>query len=208
MCLMRPGRTMALDPARSVRIAGQDRWHFEGWRFPMKHMRRPTRGIVAMALLGLIAFVGIVTPFAGAQQASPPPTTDGVSGGGLGSGMPDVAPGHLLSLRRGVFEPNGYVSLHHHPGALVLWIESGELIYAVSSGAAQLTRATTEGTPAATEQLGPGTQTTLRPGDAVFEQSVVHVSRNDGSEPVVLWIAALAAADQPLTVFESATPTS
>jgi quercetin dioxygenase-like cupin family protein len=51
-------------------------------------------------------------------------------------------------------------------------------------------------------------ETTLRAGDAVFEQGVTHVSRNDGSSPVVLWIAALSESDQPLTVFEQATPST
>ena len=43
----------------------------------------------------------------------------------------------------------------------------------------------------------------------MFEQGVVHVSRNGGGEAVVLWIAALAAADQPFTQYHEgmATPT-
>lgn len=175
----------------------------------MRQTQYSKRGICAVAALTLIALLAVAPSFVDAHQASPtatPPTT-GVSGGGLSSGLPDAAGGYQLSLRQGVFEPGGYVSLHHHPGALALWIESGELTYIVSSGVAKITRAAANGTPGPTEDIGPGMETTLRAGDAVFEQAVMHVSRNDGREPVVLWIAALAAADQPLTVFTQATPT-
>lgn len=176
----------------------------------MRHTNYSKRGIVAVAALALIALLIVAPSFVDAHQSSPTatPPTNGVSGGSLSSGLPDAAAGYQLSLRRGVFEPGGYVSLHHHPGALALWIESGELTYIVSSGTAQVTRAAANGTPGPTEEVGPRMETTLRAGDAVFEQGVMHVSRNDGSEPVVLWIAALAAIDQPLTVFEQATPTS
>jgi quercetin dioxygenase-like cupin family protein len=168
------------------------------------------RLMFALASLALLALLAIAPALGHARQATSTgtPTTSGVSGGAVGSGQPEAAPGHVLSLRRGVFEPGGYVSLHHHPGALVLWIESGELTYVVSAGTAQVTRAATNGTPGPTEQVGPGMQTVLRPGDAVFEQGVVHVSRNEGTEPVVLWIAALVSADQPLTIFAQATPTA
>src|SRR5687767_8772213 len=60
-----------------------------------------------------------------AQQATPAIGSVGVSGGAVGSGEPEMAPGYLLSLRRGVFEPGGIVPLHQHPGALVIYIESG-----------------------------------------------------------------------------------
>ncbi len=142
------------------------------------------------------------------QAATPPIGAVGVGGGAVGSGEPMVAPGHLLSLRRGVFEPGGIVPLHHHPGALVIFIESGALTYSVSEGEAVLTRAAQAGTPAPIERLGSGTETLLQPGDAIYEEGVVHVTENRGPEPAVIWIAALTALDEPLTQFhEAATPT-
>lgn len=138
----------------------------------------------------------------GAEQHTPVPISSvGVSGGPLGSGEPEAAPGYLLSLRRGVFEPGGVVPLHHHPGALVLSIESGTLTYEVVEGEAVVSRAAVDGTPGPTEQIGPGSSTTLTVGDAVFEQGVVHVSRNDGHEPVVLLLAALATTGEPFTQY-------
>ena len=161
-------------------------------------------------VLVLIALVSLTPGFGDAQQATPPtgaPPSVGVGGGPLGSGQPEAAPGHALSLRRGVFEPGGYVSLHHHPGALVLYVESGSLVYPVSEGIAIVTRAATNGTPGPTEEIGPGTVATLNPGEAVFEQGVVHTTVNEGNEPAVVLIAALAATGQPFTLYhEMATP--
>jgi quercetin dioxygenase-like cupin family protein len=140
-----------------------------------------------------------------AQPATPAIASVGVSGGAVGSGEPEAAPGQLLSLRRGVFEPGGIVPLHHHPGALVIYVESGTLTYSVHEGEAVLTRAAAEGTPAATERIGPGIAVQLRPGDVVYEEGVAHVTENLGDEPAVIWIAALTATDEPLTQFH-ATP--
>ncbi len=152
-------------------------------------------------LLAIGAMLGTTQAF-GAEQHTPVPVSSvGVSGGSLGGGEPAAAPGYLLSLRRGVFQPGGVVPLHHHPGALVLSIESGTLTYEVAEGEAVVTRAAVDGTPGPTEQLGPGASTTLTTGDAVFEQGVVHVSRNDGHEPVELLIAALATVDEPFTQY-------
>ena len=171
-------------------------------------MRRDAFTVLSL-VLGLVAVaVGAGRAAGGAQRATATAISSvGVGGGPVGSGEPEAAPGHILSLRRGIFEPGGIVPLHHHPGALVLWIEAGELTYIVSEGEAEVTRAGTDETPGPTERFGPGTETVLKPGDAVFEQGVVHVSRNDGGEPVVLWIAALAAADQPFTQYHEATGT-
>lgn len=162
-------------------------------------MRLVTLGVVAVVLLAL---AGLAPAVIGARQSTPVPISSvGVTGGALGGGEPTVAPGSTLWLREGTFEPGGVVPLHHHPGALVLFIESGSLTYIVAEGEAIVTRATGEGTPAPIEAIGPGTETVLTAGDSVFEEGVIHVSRNDGEEPVNLLIAALAATDEPFTQF-------
>ncbi|MGH2557613.1 MAG: hypothetical protein ACRDJH_01005 [Thermomicrobiales bacterium] len=65
-----------------------------------------------------------------------------------------------------------------------------------------------EGTATPTEQLGPGDETVLYAGDWLYEDGgVVHEAHNAGSEPAVVWLAALWAADEPGTIFhEEATP--
>ncbi len=169
-------------------------------------MRSIAFATVGLTLILASAVLSAALPST-AQEATPAIGSVGVSGGAVGSGEPDAAPGHILSLRRGIFEPSGIVPLHHHPGALVIYVESGELTYTVSEGEALVTRSAQEGTPAPTERIGPGTAAVLRPGDVVYEEGVVHVTENLGDEPAVIWIAALTATDEPLTQFhEAATP--
>jgi quercetin dioxygenase-like cupin family protein len=161
-----------------------------------------SQAILALAFMvvvgGALAFCAAATT---AQQATPAVGSVGVGGGAVGGGEPAFAPGYLLSLRRGIFEPGGIVPLHHHPGALVIYVESGALTYTVSEGEALVTRVAAEGTPAPTERLGPGDAALLQPGDVVYEEGVVHVTENLGEEPATIWIAALTATNEPLTQF-------
>jgi quercetin dioxygenase-like cupin family protein len=169
------------------------------------------RAILVIAMIGVLG--GAVILGAGsttAQDSTPPVESVGVGGGAVGSGEPSIVPGYLLSLRRGIFEPGGIVPLHHHPGALVIYVESGVLTYTVSEGEALVTRVVDDGgTPGPAETVGPGDATDLMPGDVVYEDGVVHVTENLGNEPAVIWIAALTALDEPLTQYHetaSATP--
>ena len=57
--------------------------------------------------------------------ASPAAGPVGVTAELLGSGQPSVAPGHELSLRRITIAPGGGIPAHTHPGALVIYLESG-----------------------------------------------------------------------------------
>jgi quercetin dioxygenase-like cupin family protein len=132
---------------------------------------------------------------------TPTPGSVGVATQILGGGQPDAAPGQALGMRRNTFAPDGFVPPHMHPGALVLHLESGELTYTVIEGTVQIQRAATAGTPGPTEQLGPGQETVLRAGDWLFEQGVVHTSRNATSGETVVLVASLTAADMPFTMF-------
>jgi quercetin dioxygenase-like cupin family protein len=167
------------------------------------------KGILT-AGLALIALFGVAPALLGAQQSEP---ISGVGGGPIGQGQPKVAPGHILSLRRAIFEPGGYVATHHHSGPLVLYVESGELTYGpVATGDVENVRGELyeagEGTPIPTERLGVGDETVLQAGDWLYEGSdVVHSVRNDAGAPAVVWLAALWATDQPGLIFhEDATP--
>ncbi len=163
--------------------------------------------VVAVVLLGALAVGRSLATRA--QEATPAISAVGVKTDVLGSGQPDAAPGQALAGRRNTFEPGGSIPAHMHPGALVLHVESGELTYTVIEGTVQVHRAATAGTPGPTEEVGPGQEAVLRAGDWLFEQGVVHSVRNDGSEPTVVLVMALTAADQPFTVFhEMATPAS
>lgn len=163
---------------------------------------RPYKLLPALLLLVLgLAFLGGGS-IGGAQEATPTPVAAvGFVGGLLGQGEPETAPGHVLSLRYATFEPGGYVPLHHHPGALVLSVESGTLVYTVHEGTAIVTRMATDGNPGPTEEIGPGQATTLNAGDAVFEQGVLHTAVNEGDEPTTVLISALWESGRPGTIF-------
>ena len=106
-------------------------------------MRRipPASVLIAVALLGLLVVAG---PLTGAQDATPAPIAAvGVTTDMLGSGQPDAAPGQALAGRRNTYEPGGFTPTHHHPGALVVHVESGELTYTVIEGTVQVHRAAT-----------------------------------------------------------------
>jgi quercetin dioxygenase-like cupin family protein len=165
-------------------------------------MRR-TSVIVSTLLLLAVGVLGSGWLPTRAQQGTPAAANVvDVAIGLLGTGQPEAAPGHALELRRVVFEPGGSIANHVHPGALVLYIESGALTYAVVEGSVAIQRAAEDGTPGPTEELGPGDETVLNPGDALFEQAVVHSARNDGDEPTTVLVSSVAEAGEPFTVFD------
>ena len=159
--------------------------------------------VVAVTLVALFTF-GLVVTRTTAQESTPaaaPPGAVGLSVQLLGSGTPDAAPDHQLALRRITFAPGATVGSHHHPGALALTVESGALGYLVQEGEVTVVRATTDGTPGPTEDLTPGVEIILNPGDALFEQGVIHSARNASDGETIVWVASLVGAEEPFTIF-------
>jgi mannose-6-phosphate isomerase-like protein (cupin superfamily) len=88
------------------------------------------------------------------------------------------------------------------------WLEAGTLHYTVVSGEVAVTRAAGPGTPAAAETLTSGHSTDFHPGDSWVEpQGMVHNAENAGTEPVVILVASLLAANEPPAIVV-ATPTA
>jgi hypothetical protein len=176
-------------------------------------MRRFSVLVSVVFFVALVA-LGLVTTQSAAQEgtpAAPMGVAAGVTAQVLGSGTPDAAPDHQLGLRRLTWAPGATVDNHHHPGALVLTVESGALGYTVLEGEVTVVRAATNGTPGPSEQLMPGVEAIINPGDALFEQSVVHSARNASDGETIVWLASLIEAGQPFTVFHddmAATPAS
>ena len=163
--------------------------------------------LVSVVVLVALSGFAIMTTRTAAQESTPvaaPAGAVGVTIEARGSGTPDAAPEHQLGLRRVVFAPGGVIHTHHHPGALVLTVESGALGYTVQEGNVSVVRAATNGTPGPTEQLTPGVEVILNPGDALFEQSVVHSARNASDGETVVWVASVIEAGQPFSVFHEA----
>lgn len=172
--------------------------------------RRTTIGRIVSGgfALAFVATGGLGFSHARARQdPSMPPGSTGVTPQPLGSGKPSVAPGYAMGLVRLTYAPGGTLNSHTHPGASILYIESGTLSYTVVSGTATVTRAQADAaTPAVTEPLANG-EAVLNAGDSLFEDAdVVHTIRNDGSEPAVVLIANLLTAGEPVTTFLEGTP--
>ena len=163
--------------------------------------------LVSVVVFVALAALGFVTTRSAAQEGTPaaaPAGAVGVTVEVRGTGTPDAAADHQLGLRRLTFAPEATIATHAHPGALVLTVESGALGYTLQEGDVTLIRAATNGTPGPTEQLEPGVEVVLNPGDALFEQGVVHSARNASDGETIVWVASLIEADQPFTVFHEA----
>ncbi len=156
-----------------------------------------------LATLAFVLALGLAAAWAaplGAHQGGPATgCVADVTVTRLGHGLPTAADGQELTLLRVTFAPGGSIGGHVHPGALTLSIESGALVYAVVEGEAEVQRAAVDGTPVPAESLTAGQETTLNPGDWVFEQGIVHTARNDGAEPAVVLVAGLMRAGEPFT---------
>ena len=127
-----------------------------------------------------------------AQDSSPEaqPITDTV----LASGMPSDAPGKVLQIERFTIAPGAAIPTHVHPGAYLIYVETGEFGFTVIQGEALITRAGST-TP---ETIAAGTEVIGHPGDVIFENAgVVHSARNAGTDQVSVLTSALLEAGVP-----------
>jgi quercetin dioxygenase-like cupin family protein len=140
--------------------------------------------VVALAVAaGRVAMAQTATPAAGPIVITM-----------LGKGEPANAPGNYLELDRVTIAPGGSIPSHIHPGAYILYVESGDFGFTVIKGAAQYAKAGAT-TP---QDLQPGAEMIGHAGDAFFENGgVVHTARNAGTTPVVLLTAGLLANGEP-----------
>ena len=83
-------------------------------------------------------------------------TALGVTAHPMGVGQPAAIAGLELSLRRIMLTPGGWIPGHSHPGALVIFVQSGTWGYTALGGTAQLSRAAVDGalTPAEPMPIG------------------------------------------------------
>lgn len=163
-------------------------------------MKRLTRALGGMVVLGMMVSGGIGALAQDATPGTAPAAGPvGVTSMLLGSGQPGLVPGHELSLRRVTIAPGGGIPAHTHPGALVIYLESGTWGYIPLDGVARLTRAAVDGTPSPTEDMVVGTETMLQPGDWIYVEDPADDIRNAGDDDVVLWIAGLTPVGEPFT---------
>jgi quercetin dioxygenase-like cupin family protein len=192
---------------------------------PMSRRRVLTGTAVGLLVVGTGALGGAggVSPTraapteAGIHTLRAAPTEPGIHTL-LGRGLPAVAPGYALLLQRVKHQPGDAVPTHIHPGAEILYVETGTYIYTDFQGDAFVTRGTgatpTAGyataTPPAAEQVPVGTEILLHAGDSLFQdRGVVHALRVMGDAPASQLLSRLFATDQPAFTYTNTagTPT-
>ncbi|MDQ3043800.1 MAG: hypothetical protein M3R06_01430 [Chloroflexota bacterium] len=160
--------------------------------------RRAT--LTGMGALGLALASRRLNVFA--QEATPAaPAAVGVTAQLLGAGQPAAAPDMELSLRRITIAVGGSIPHHSHPGALVIFVESGTFGYTSLGGTIELTRAAGAGTPGVIEEMPTGTEVLLNPGDRLFTEDPIDDVRNAGEDEVVVLVVGLTRVGEPFTTF-------
>lgn len=159
------------------------------------------RVLVPVAGLSLVAagFGAGIAVSATAAEDDPAPVT--VTRQSLAEvEAPPGAPKRTLGLSRVVVMPGAELASHHHPGAQLGYIAEGVLTYTVETGSAKV-------------MTGPGDDATLvrrvKAGQTVRvredqwlveEQDEVHHARNNGTEPIVIYLATLLRTGEPAAI--------
>ncbi len=140
------------------------------------------------------------------QEGSPAPSSDGITIEMLAAppGTPVPGAGANMYLYRITLAPGAVSDAHAHVGAAIMLVESGSILYRVEAGQVYRQcdgRCDTVATPVAApegcvggcELLPPSREVELAPGDWVVQYDTsTHAYRNDGSEPAVILVSALA----------------
>jgi quercetin dioxygenase-like cupin family protein len=154
--------------------------------------------VLPAAALALVAAGGGVG-YTVASAADPAPVT--VTRQSLSEvASPPGAKNRTLGLSKVVVMPGAQLPSHHHPGQQLGYIAEGVLTYTVETGKAKL-------------MSGPGDDAkklqTIRPGDTVKvkpgqwlveDQDEVHHAANNGSIPVVIYLATLLRTGEPAAI--------
>lgn len=108
------------------------------------------------------------------------------------------APQRTLVLSRVTVPPGAQLALHHHLGTQVARIESGVLTYTVQRGSVAVRRGESDQKPAIVRTIKTGQTAKIRAGQWIVEQpSAIHQAANDGSAPIVIYLATLLEKDAP-----------
>jgi Tol biopolymer transport system component/quercetin dioxygenase-like cupin family protein len=102
------------------------------------------------------------------------------------------APRRSLVLSRVVVQPGAKLALHHHLGTQVARIQSGVLTYTVRRGSVVVRRRESDQQPETVRTIEAGQTARIQAGQWIVEQpSDIHQAANDGSAPVVIYLATL-----------------
>jgi quercetin dioxygenase-like cupin family protein len=159
-----------------------------------------------MGVSGTLGQTPSASPAASTPSADP---MAGITSETLGSGVPSAAQDQVFELASVTFAPDATIPFHTNPGSQIVSVLSGELtLTAIQAGGQLVSAPAADGTPVPTP-LEPGASIVLQAGEGFFfPQGTVHLLHNAGTEPAVIMVATLFAADQPDQVWtnERGTP--
>lgn len=167
--------------------------------------RRPI-AFFATFLCGVALFWGACPPSSLAQRATPEAAAPvAIASEVLGRAEPVTVANPELALGRVTVMPGAVLPVHYHPGTQIGVVVQGELTYSVFTGEIEWHRVDDpSGEP---YMIGPGETVVVHPGDALVESpDSIHQGRNDGSVPLVIYLATLFPADAPRAIVVDATP--
>jgi quercetin dioxygenase-like cupin family protein len=123
----------------------------------------------------------------------------------LGRAIPVTVENPELALGRVTVMPGAVLPVHFHPGTQIGAIVQGELTYTVFSGEITWYRADDPANVPA--MIRPGQTVVARAGDALVESpDSIHQGRNNGREPLVIYLSTLFPAGAARAVAIEATP--
>jgi len=147
-----------------------------------------TRALLVLALV--VAFVlGATLPGAfGQTEAAPTVVRSALAQTGKVQG----APNRTMVLSRVEVAPGAKLALHHHLGTQISHIEAGTLTYTVRQGSAIVREGESDQSPRLVRTIEAGQTARIKPGQWLVEQpSDIHEAANNGSAPVVIYLATL-----------------
>jgi len=157
--------------------------------------------LTAIPVALFLAFLSIATFVTHAQEADP---FAGATIQSLGAIAPMKSPDNTMNLVRLTMEPGASIPAHHHPGPVVIEVESGQFTTGLLKASGVINRAARNGKEASTEPIKPGVEYVLEPGDSMVydEDGTGHTMANRGTEPLVLLASVLWTTEQDGFIFE------
>jgi quercetin dioxygenase-like cupin family protein len=169
-------------------------------------MGRRHVSIVATFLCGAALIWGACAQISLAQHATPEAAAPvAISSEILGRAAAVTVANPELSLGRVTVMPGAVLPVHFHPGTQIGVVVQGELTYTVFTG--QIAWHRGDDPTGEPHMIGPGETVVVVPGDALVESpDSVHQGRNNGAEPLVIYLSTLFPTGAPRAIVVEATP--
>ncbi len=159
--------------------------------------------IAAIVVSVALMFAGGESSPSLAIQETPSTPQVVISSEVLGRATPVAVEDPELSLGRVTIMPGAIIPVHHHPGTQIGVVVQGTLTYTVYIGEVEWLHAN-----GGSESIRAGETVQVQVGDALVEEpSAIHQGRNDGNDPVVIYLSTLFPTGAPRSTLGQVTPT-